>query len=483
MIQSYSAPPVAESDVETRVVKSGKPSWRLWVPYIWLLFASTRALSAWLNSAKPDGTFDPEMSGSPVDRALMTVLIVLGLWVLGSRSKRTKEILFSNKWVIALFAYMALSVIWSNFPLISLRRCIRSMGTLVMVLVVLTEQSPRQAVRTLLTRLYLIILPFSVVAIKYVRTIGVGYNWNGREEEWIGLTTDKNSLGQIAMCGGLFGSWKILQKWSKKEVIVDLLLLAMAVWLLRGSKDAHSSTAIIGFIVSGAILLALQYVKRRVTRAKRIILLGTLSVIMLTPLVYLSFQAFDTTPVDIVLTATGRDMTFTDRTLLWTDIVNNAAKSPLVGVGMGAFWVGPSGYAIYPLPNWSRKTPSWRPAQGHNGYLDVYVELGAVGVTLLLIIIGTGFLGALNELQNDFQFGSLRLVLLLSIVMNNITETSFLKGTHDLWFLFLLVAVNVPQRSRKVQFKQNGTALGGLSTSVGKFNQRHTDNLTVQNLI
>jgi hypothetical protein len=40
-------------------------------------------------------------------------------------------------------------------------------------------------------------------------------------------------------------------------------------------------------------------------------------------------------------------------------------------------------------------------------------------------------------------------VLLLSIVIDNITETSLLKGTHAFWFLFLLLAVKVPPAIRR----------------------------------
>jgi O-antigen ligase len=136
--------------------------------------------------------------------------------------------------------------------------------------------------------------------------------------------------------------------------------------------------------------------------------------------------------------------------------MDNAAKSPVLGVGMGAFWVGPVGYDMYPLPRWSRKTPEWRPEEGHNGFLDVYVELGAVGLVLLLIVIGIGVAGGLDDLQTNFPLGTLRLTLMLSILMNNIAETSFLKGTHDLWFLFLLVAVNLPRPIKRTDTARSG---------------------------
>ena len=389
-----------------------------------------------------------------MDSVLLSFLVLLGLYVLYSRWERTRRILARNKWVLGLFMYMALSTIWSNFPAITIRRSFRSMGTLVMVLVVLTEQRPLEALRTLLRRLYLVHIPLSIMAIKYFRNIGVAYDWSGSEEQWLGLSTDKNSLGQVAMCSGVFFTWDIFRNWAKKKLTLDLILLILTLWLLRGSKNSHSSTAILAFITCVAVLFGLQFIEKRAARARRIIFVGTIAFSLLAPIVYLVFEAFDTTPVKLILDATGRDLTFTDRTRIWTDVIHNAEKSPVVGLGFGAFWVGPMGYAMYPFPNWSEKTPGWRPTQGHNGYVDVFVDLGAIGVAMLLIIIVVAFAGALHDLQNDFALGSLRLALLLSIAMNNITETSFLKGTHDLWFIFLLVAINVPRPSRRAPSKR-----------------------------
>jgi exopolysaccharide production protein ExoQ len=372
-------------------------------------------------------------------------LLVLGLYVLGSRAERTKSILARNKWLLALFLYMTLSIIWSNFPAISFRRCFRSMGTLVIVLVALTEQDPVGAVQALLRRLYMVHIPLSLLTIKYFRHIGVAYGWSGEEEMWTGLTTHKNNLGQVAMSSGLFFSWQVVRNWTRKKLTLDLLLLGLTFWVLRGSKNSHSSTAILGYIVGLSVLFGLQLIKRKAAHSKRIILSGAITLALLAPFVYVATDAFDTTPADLVLTATGRDATLTDRTYLWADVLENAKKSPVIGVGFGAFWVGHLGYAMYPFPNWSRVTPEWRPKQGHNGYLDVYVDLGVIGVALVVLVIGSAFAGALSDLQNEFELGRLRLMLLSSIVMNNVTESSLLKGTHSLWFLFLLVAINLPK--------------------------------------
>ena len=392
----------------------------------------------------PSATDMMDLAGGQWDRILLSAVIFFSLGVLVSRAERVKRTLARNPWLLVLFACMMLSVLWSNFPDITLRRCIRSVGTAIVVLVPLTEHDPLEAVRSVLCRVYFVHIPLSIVTIKYFRTVGVAYNWSGAEEMWIGLTTHKNCLGQVAMCCGLLCTWEILRNWSKKKLTLNLLFLALSLWVLRGSPSSHSSTAILGFIAGAGVLLGLQLIQKRAARAKRIILASTIVFALSVPLVNLAFEVFDTTPIKLVLTATGRDLTLTDRTLLWTDVLNNAAKNPVLGVGFGAFWVGHIGYDMYPLPNWSQKTPEWRPNQGHNGYIDVCVDLGVIGVVLLLVFLGRAFAGALNDLQHRFEFARLRLALLVSIVINNMAEASFLKGTHSLWFVLLLVAINVP---------------------------------------
>lgn len=413
------------------------------IPFLWLFIISTRSISSWLHSGGIDSSADPDLAGSPIDRALLTGLMVLGLFVLGSRWEKTRVLIRQNKWIVALFVYMGLSICWSNFPAISARRYVRSFGTLIMVLMILTETDALTAIRTLLRRLYLLHIPLSIAAIKYFRNIGVAYTWDGVEEMWVGLCVHKNNLGQVAMCSGIVSAWQVLARWPKK-LTADLLLLGATVWLLRGSPNSHSSTAIGGFAFGVCLLVALQCVKGRVKRLRRFALAGVLAATVLIPVTIGVFGAFDTTPVDFALHSAGRDMTLTGRTGLWQDLLDNAQKNPLSGVGFGAFWVGHIGYEMYPLANWSSVTPGWRPNQGHDGYLDVYVDLGAIGLVLVLLVIGKGITGAVRELNTNFELGRIRLTLLLCIVLNNITESSLLKGTHSLWFILLLMAVNLP---------------------------------------
>jgi O-antigen ligase len=139
------------------------------------------------------------------------------------------------------------------------------------------------------------------------------------------------------------------------------------------------------------------------------------------------------------ISASGRDLTLTGRTDLWADLLDIAAESPIFGVGYGSFWIGNTHNL------WERHL--WGPTQGHNGYIDVYLELGAVGLLILAAVIIRGYLATLDRMTTNFGQGALHFAWLTVIVIHNVTESSYLRGTRgtvDLWFIFLLCAITVP---------------------------------------
>ncbi|HEY7979351.1 MAG TPA: O-antigen ligase family protein, partial [Rhizomicrobium sp.] len=87
---------------------------------------------------------------------------------------------------------------------------------------------------------------------------------------------------------------------------------------------------------------------------------------------------------NFILTELGRDDTFSGRTTLWTGAIAVAkASHPILGAGYRAFWTdaGAGGVREYVL-DWARL-----PAHGHNGYLDVWLDLGVPGVLLFAVFV------------------------------------------------------------------------------------------------
>jgi O-antigen ligase len=138
-----------------------------------------------------------------------------------------------------------------------------------------------------------------------------------------------------------------------------------------------------------------------------------------------------------IVSSAGRDFTLTGRTDLWYDLLKIASHHRLVGVGYGSFWIGGVSHSLW-------DTHYWLPTQAHNGYLDVYVELGLLGLAILVAVLFSGIRAVTEALDTYFEDSQLRITLVIVLLLHNITESSFLKADHHLWFLFLLITLRPP---------------------------------------
>ncbi len=106
--------------------------------------------------------------------------------------------------LVALLAYMCVSTLWSDITLIALKRWGREWVVIVMAMVIMSEANPRQALAALLRRCAYVLIPFSLVLIKYYPEFGRRYaRWSG-VEMWTGVTGQKNELGRLCMISIFF---------------------------------------------------------------------------------------------------------------------------------------------------------------------------------------------------------------------------------------------------------------------------------------
>lgn len=409
-------------------------SFALWVPLTWYVLASSRGVSRWLHPDL-DVMEVNYLEGTPIDRGVFLVLMFLGVWILARRRIDWAQWSRRNGWIVALFLYMGLSIGWSDFAGVSFKRWIKSIGDLVMVLIVLTEEDPLEAISTLLRRCFYLVVPLSVIFVKYYRSLGVVYDYLGKEA-WIGVTPHKNTLGQVVMIAGVYFIWNILRARGKR-IVVDVPVFIMGLWLLWGSDTSSSKTSIVLFLTGIALLVVLHWMRSNLTLIRRF------TVILIFLIAFFSLAvpfATSSSLIAAAIEASGRDKTLTQRTDLWDDLFEIGSQHPVLGTGYGSFWIGD---LTHPL--WEKHF--WRPTQGHNGYIDVYLELGLIGLALTIGVIVLAYRGILRTFASHVEFGKLQFILLSLILVNNITESSLLRGANNLWFLFLLVAVSIPAPS------------------------------------
>ena len=198
----------------------------------------------------------------------------------------------------------------------------------------------------------------------------------------------------------------------------------MVYWLLN---MAHSSTALVSLLVGTAVLL---FVDMPFINKQKI---GTyiVGIALLILVIEQSSGAYAQ-----VLHLLGKSPTLTDRTELWHDVLQ-VPINPVLGTGFETFWLGERRERL-----WQKWV--WRPNQAHNGYLETYLNLGFVGLAILIALIFATFSKARRELLRNFEFGRFRLGFLAAVVVYNWTEASF-KALHPVWFVFYIIALDYPR--------------------------------------
>lgn len=416
--------------------KNKSLSTALWISCIWYFIESTRAISYWVN---PLSQYSADSEGSLFDRIIFSVLIVIGMAVLLSRRIKWRIVIKNNVWIFSLIMFAFISVIWSKFPEIAFKRCVRMTGNVVMALIVLTETYPQIAVNAIFRRIFFVHLPIDLLSTKYFRSIGVAWSKDGKYAMWTGLTTHKNMLGQVCMTSSVYFIWDTVKKYGSKRTFVNVMYLILGFILMSGPGLSRSTTSIIVLIAGVLVFFGLRYIPEDPNYINGFFIKIGLGVALI--FLVLQLGALVITQVggieSVVLEVAGKDETLAGRTDLWSDILKDASKNPILGVGYGSYWIEDRANNL-----WEKH--SWRPAQGHNGYIDVYVQLGIVGIFLLSGVLISTFRNIKEMLIVDYEYGRFRMALFFMIVLHNLTESSIFRSTHNLWFIFLLIGLNIP---------------------------------------
>ena len=414
----------------------------LWIPLIWMMIIGSRSVSLWLNLGIPMESPEDYLEGSPIDRNVFTVLIVLGLLILFRRKVSWEQIWRENTLIFLFFIYCGISVLWSDFPIVSMKRWIKEVGTLIMVFVILSDPNREEAIKAILRRSAYILVPLSVLFIKYYPEFGRGYNRWTWEVYYTGVTVGKNSLGVLCLVFGLFFIWSFLLSWKKIAIdqdkerrLVHFVLLLMIVWLF---SKANSATSLVCFIIGVCVILGTQIgVFIRNTKSfGRYMLIAGLSVLALMIL-------FDME--ELFLSGLDRNETLTGRTDIWSYLLT-ISINPVIGTGYESFWLGNRAEILWEKYAFLN--------QAHNGYLETYLNLGVIGLFFLGALIASAYRNIRKGLERDFYFGAFRLALLIVVLLNNLTEASF-KGLSFLWFVFLLIGTEMPRLLEVKSFFSN----------------------------
>jgi len=413
--------------------RGARTSKALWIPVLWFLIIGSRPVSQWLQMGQTIETPQQYLDGSPVDAFVFGVLLACGLIALGKRRAEVGAVLRDNWPIILFFIYCLVSTLWSDYTFVSFKRWIKALGDVVMGLVVLTDPEPLAALKRFFARTGFLLIPLSVLFIKYCPEMGRAYNQWTWEPTYVGVTLFKNELGMICLIFGLASVWRMASAWRDENgrqrmriIFTHGVVVAGTIWLLW---MANSMTSLSCFMMAGILIVWIRLIAPGRWH-------GMVHALALA-IVSLSIAVLFLDMGGGALQTMGRDPTLTGRTTVW-NIVLSVAGNPMVGTGFESFWLG------------ERLQKIWDGFQGlhlqeaHNGYLEVYLNLGWIGVGLLGLVIVTGYRNIMRIVQRSGEDGSLKLALFVAAVVYSLTEAGFRMLT-PIWTIFLLATMRVQE--------------------------------------
>jgi len=393
-----------------------------------MLIVASRPLTTWpfVSGYSTQGN----EAGSDLDRWVLTALALAAVIVLLYRRIDLWGSLRAHKWLLLLLAYMFVSTFWSEITLIAIKRWARELIFLVMALVIMSEVDPRHALASLLRRTAYVLVPFSVVLIKYFPLAGRAYgNWSGIQM-WTGVTGQKNHLGRLCMISIFFLLWSLYKRWRERPRLdggrykgwADVAVIAIALYLLVGSD---SSTALATLALGAVIFLGLRLFRKWKLAVPQA---GLLALVIFLIAFGVSTPFLGGANVANYANWLGRDNTLTGRTEVWAAVLPAREQRPLLGYGLGSFWTD-ARRLLYDIPT------------AHNGYLDILLELGEAGLGLYAIWLLSCARQLHRTLEQDYGWASLGICILVMALVYNITESALNTFTEQMTVVPALITL------------------------------------------
>jgi len=351
-------------------------------------------------SGGSDAGVDGDPRAQVVLACVYSVLAVLALLEI----RRSALSLYQNLALLGLMLLAFVSPFWSDSPDLVFRRAIALTGTTLFGIVLATRYSFDEQLRILrgafrvaatATLALLLVSPSRALAAP------------GSAEGLRGVFPHKNILGG-AMALAFLVEWHVHDQKAKAKTLRLLSLCAYGGLLL--ASDSITSIGTLIAVLGGVWIV-------RVACARHSLPLSWVAV-------YIVLAGFAVTLTGVeagdLLWLVGRSSDMTGRLELWNAVVQAIAQKPILGFGFSGFWMGASAGS-----ETVKRQILWTPLYSHNGYLEIALSLGLVGLLLAIILLAQGFKRAWVRSQAENSLQSVwPLALLMFVAIHNLGECS-----------------------------------------------------------
>jgi len=347
-----------------------------------------------------------------------------------------------NPFLLAMAIYCLVSIVWSPAPVVTLKRTIQFVGLILFGLAIqMNGKNWSYSILVMIAALTGIELASVVAAIAFP-SVGIDTYFGSA---WRGITDNKNTLGAVAALSLLLwvSVWhlKSLRPWVRwSGAILSIVCVGFS------TSSTSITLAALGPVVFW--ILHRQHVGSPLWLQRVMVVAGMLALLFV-HLFYIQ-EAHLPTRADLLgpfASAFGKSADLTGRSDIWEPLMIEIEKHWVFGIGYGAFWLGP-GSASQPVLD----TLSWIPYQGHNGYLDMLNELGAIGMLLFSGLVLFDMRNLMRLVSVDRKAAALFAAMVVTILVSNLTESSLFRNVGFNFLLLILSSVTVSSMLRARRF-------------------------------
>lgn len=400
-----------------------------------LVFLSTGAITGIFTGQEAMHTGTTAAAHNPALQVTYSVIYLLLVLLLVSERREILSLLLREKWMTILVLFALASTLWSVEPGDTFRRSIGLLGTTLAGLYIGTHFEPRQQIRILAVCI--------VVAAVLSLFVGIAFPPIGvTTDGWQGVFFQKNSLGRM-MCLGIV-CLSFIAAGDRRNRLFSLLVIPLCITLLLLSESVTAAFVAFGLLISIPFIPILRWPIGR---------LAAIGVAFAAVIIPLGVWVLENS--DVVLRALGKQSHLTGRLPLWAHIKAEILTMPILGHGYAAFWSTPESDRL-------RQTLNWDVMNAHNGFLEMMLGLGIVGLVIFLFGLFRNFLLAfLVARESDEIEQAWPLFFLGFCILWELTDSTLFTGNSVFWLLYAANAFWLVEARAKV----NSEASQGFAVS------------------
>jgi exopolysaccharide production protein ExoQ len=394
----------------------------------WLIFVQNLPANLSGMAAKYEGHAFGAANVS--DRIIKITMLVASGYIIAIRVSLVRALgRFQNPGLMAFIALAVLSTLWSIDTSATILRLVSLFAEyLVCFAFGLASWHPRRFQQVVIPPIMLILvasLAIGVVAPNLAIEAGDDI---ALKNSWHGITHAKNEFGMISGFGVILCAHAWITGRRRVLAAIGAAVALTCLLLSRSNTSFFAAT-----LAVGSMLLLLRGRSTAPRYATRVVasIAGTIA--------FYEAMIQDLIPgVNVLLGPivglTGKDTTFSARTVIWRVIKDHIRLSPYLGTGYGAYWIGP-------LP----ESPSYiflsvmylYPTESHNGYLEVVNDLGFAGLACTILFLVFYMRQAIQLMQSDRSQATLYLALLFDEMVMNMSESDWFSRSNTFAILVL----------------------------------------------